>query len=185
MAREHLLGTSADRVDHFGRHGADWHDADVGFSLEKEAAQRLQLNAGNIERRADRLERAGAFDARRPDANGAFHRGHQAIWDEGHLVDHVEGNAVVDDEGRQHQARLVRVDQSGGAQARRDAERYRELATNWLRNRPGQRATAGELGTFLRQHDLGRKPPAHHLARLLGFHLQKAGPVLHIRLPAK
>lgn len=184
VPRQHLAGASAEQADRFDHPSQTVDDADVGFSLERQAAKRLQLNSDNVERRAARLDAAGAFDARRSDADAAFHRGHHRNWDDGHLLSHVAGNAAVDIEGHRFQARLVRADPAGGARAQRHAERYRDLATNWLQGRPGGRATAGELGTFLRQHDLGPKPPAHHLARLLGFQLRKVGPALHISVPA-
>ena len=87
---------------------------------------------------------------------------------------------MVDTEGKFRQVRRVVITQGNTEMAQ--AERYRQLIVNWLQHRPGERARAGELAAFLRQHDLGQRPGIERISQLLGFTFYKEGPRAMVRL---
>ena len=182
IPRHHLLDATSKEVDKFGSdQPTTVREADIGFSLEKAAAERLRLGDANITQREERLKRVGQFDARLPPERSAFQRGHHARWDPKRQVQSVEGNLIIDSEGASHQARRVRI-APGGGDERAQAERYRELVLGWLRNRPQGKAKASDIATFLRQHDLGPRPRIERLAQLLGLRHWKEGPHVYIEI---
>ena len=106
IPRDHLLGATSLEIDRSGTAEATKEDDNAAFSLEKQAAKRIQLNEANVERRATKLQKVGRFNTRID--GGAFRRGHHATWGPDRRVAHVYGNVLVDTQGDTHQARLVR-----------------------------------------------------------------------------
>ena len=144
------------------------------------AADRLQLNEKNIDDREERLKLSGEFDAPVTPKRARFKRGDDVRWKTGLRAQHVEGNTVVDTEGKFRQVRRVVITQGGTEMAQ--AERYRALIVNWFQDRPERRARASELAAFLRQHNRGQRPGIERLAQLLGFTFYKEGPRAMVRL---
>ena len=105
--RAHLHGGSARELDRFGSPDMTESDAVLGFYQEREAADRLGLNERNIDRREERLRRAGTFDVALH--KSTFRRGHHARWETGKRVAWLQGNAVRDETGKLHQVRRVRA----------------------------------------------------------------------------
>ena len=180
VPRDHLLGASSEEIDRFGSREAKFKEANLGFDLERMAAERLELNEKNINDREEKLKQSGEFDAPITPRRSNFKRGDDVRWKTGLRVQHVEGNTVVDTEGKFRQVRRVVIAHGNTEMAQ--AERYRALIVNWLRDRPGGRARAGDLAAFLRQHDLGRRPGIERLSQLLGFTFYKEGPRAMVRL---
>ena len=180
VPRDHLLGGNAEGLDKFGSDKATFEEANIGFDLQRMAADKLQLNERNIDQREARLRQSGEFDAPITPKRSRFKRGEDVRWKTGLRVQHVEGNRVVDTEGHVRQVRRVVI--AHGNTERAQAERYRELIFNWLESRPDRTARASDLASFLRQHDLGRRPSIERLAQLLTFGYYKKGPVSMVRL---
>ena len=180
VPRDHLLGANAEEIDKFGSREANFKESNLGFDLERMAADRLQLNEKNIDDREERLKLSGEFDAPITPKRTRFKRGDDVRWKTGLRVQHVEGNTVVDTEGKFRQVRRVVITQGNTEMAQ--AERYRALIVNWLQDRPERRARAGELAAFLRPHNRGQRPSIERLAQLLGFTFYKEGPRAMVRL---
>ena len=188
IPRPFLYGASPDDV-------ADDNpkNRDAFFSLEKEAAQRLQLNQSHIERRESALKQAQGFaSSLRPTATN-FKRGDQPNFEDvPHRVASVQGNTVIDEAGRRFQARLVRPRPPPGASAqqqeahaREAVQRHAELIGSYLRDHGHVRT--GLLAMHLRRNGvvLPKGVSVQYAAQLLGHRLSREGPHTFISGPAE
>ena len=180
VPRDHLQGGNAEELDRFGTEEAGFKEANIGFDMQREMADRLQLNERNINQREARLRQSGEFDAPITPRRSRFKRGDDVRWKTGLRVQHVEGNRVVDTEGNIRQVRRVIIAQ--GNTERAQAEHYRDLIFNWLQSRPDKKARATDLAGFLRQHNRGTRPSIERLAQLLGFGFYREGANSMVRI---
>ena len=92
-----------------------YHDKDLQFDLRWKAAQDLQHNSDLVQKRAQQLERLGAFRDEEPHRNKFERSFTPRFGDQVHRAVQVQGGIVIDEQGKSYPTRHVQAVSAGSA----------------------------------------------------------------------